>query len=337
MEKTFKTKIPPGVIPGQTFSFCAEPGADPVFINAPLNCVAGDYIDVTIGGSNRHGSSVVIPPPPPQQLATVNNVSSAVKCIVLTWTVFEVICFILLVLVTGMPPLLKQNMSSSCGVINPASGVLVTTLYYSLTQGFGSSPQCVNSATDFCISWLDSNAWHNFNVFSGAQNSYYYYENTAVAFQSAEGLIPAAAAFVGLALVFHVSLMLIHNKEAIYSLYVSGGLALFIAWVLALSALSEMSNSTPVNSYYWQNYYRLGYSLADLTSSTPPVPVPLATSCSVRIAYEDGGAMLSASVAILFVLFIWNLVSSCCIAPVMLETSAVTNPPPARSTTVVYI
>jgi len=89
------------------------------------------------------------------------------------------------------------------------------------------------------------------------------------------------------------------------------------SFVLASSALSLVTSSPPFMSYLWGKYFQVA-TVADLVAGQPVEPAPSPTLCGASIKYE-GGSILSAACAVLFVVSIFEVCHACCLAPLIVD------------------
>ena len=81
----------------------------------------------------------------------------------MTLLTFLAAAVIALALAIGLPTFATLQMSSTCPLVNPRSGVAQSSYFLSLFGGLSSRQElCINNDEDFCISW-SSPAWTNFS------------------------------------------------------------------------------------------------------------------------------------------------------------------------------
>jgi hypothetical protein len=163
-----------------------------ITVICPQGCTGGTKLQIEAmqGDSHAYHEAVRMHGIPPHEavIDTVSNRETRRKNrlqILYIWIFFNVVVFILLVLSFSLPKFGVQKISSSCGAINPVTNSPISTMYYNLWYGLGSTPECSNKGGNFCIRWTDSNAWKRFMSTTNASQFYsvsYYWEVAQVGF-----------------------------------------------------------------------------------------------------------------------------------------------------------
>ena len=221
----------------------------------------------------------------------------------------------------------------------------MTVAYYNLFKGYGSSPECVNTQVDFCVPWTAQNTWGRFDTAGNVLGSY---ATTPYSFQNTQVTSVLASGFCLLAVVVFASAIRNADKSVSAGVATCGSYLVLLVWLLSLIAIDAVRYTQPlvpvlhyILSYYilvptclslnmhffthpqvayasamsnvvWQRFFNNGNNIAVLIDNAPTSSVATNTNCSINITYEDGGALLSVSVALAFGLSLSILISMCC-------------------------
>ena len=148
MPEHYSVTVPSFAVPGDTFQ--AQVGNEIIKIKCPANAIPGvSKLDIKVlsGAETAESSQYVRPLPPHDRIRRRyqdNWPSSRL------YVFFDLLLFILFTLSCALPVFAIQRLSNSCNATNPQNGHHVSTLYYSLYRGLGTTPSCSQS---------DGNLW----------------------------------------------------------------------------------------------------------------------------------------------------------------------------------
>lgn len=235
------------------------------------------------------------------------------------WLFLEIAIVIFLVLVIALNTDATLVVSSACGMADPLSGTLLNEVYLNIFYGLsGSASTCKDSADSWCIPWT-ADGWFLFEKLSGYLPSGTGGTLASRYLFSAQVLIGLSLGFTAVGAILHGCVLTKRFTEE-YALFLASSYILLIAFALSIASLSNVVTASPFSSTNWTQYLRSGATLTDLIDNTPPTAAAALAapnqSCTATITFQ-GGALLSASVAVLFVLTVWSLFSGCLAGPIV--------------------
>lgn len=239
------------------------------------------------------------------------------------WVILEVCVVILLTLTIALNVGATLSISRGCEVLDPLTFIPRDTVYLNIFYGLsGNEAYCKNTGDNWCVPWSSEN-WFFFENLSGYPPSNGDNSLASRYLFSAQILICLTLGFTVIACVLH-GLVLTQKFVAEYSLFLGASYLLLIAFALSIASLSNIVTASPFSSTNWTQYFRSGATLLNLLTGTrPAADAALADPKSCVGSVElKGGAMLSASVAALFVLMVWSLFSGCLAGPMVFTKSA---------------
>ena len=281
-------------------------------VTVPSDCQAGDTLDIVLSMDKVILEQRVLE-------TRMRECRNQINISIIFWLIIELVSLCFLGLSIGLNNSATLSLSSECGAINPKSGSPVKVLYLSFFFGLSSlKGECTNTSTDFCYAW-DKDGWNLFEEISGSSESIsYYYVSTRTAMYTAQVLVSLTLAFVVIAVVSHVFILIGTVPKTDHAMFLTGAYSLLIAWALSIAALSNITTAPPFYSYNWHQYFRSGANLENLLDRTAPTITPDNLSCGASISYV-GGALLATTVAILFVIMVWSMFSGCFYGPAFFD------------------
>ena len=91
-------------------------------------------------------------------------------CTIIGWVVIDAVLFGLLLAALTVPIMSIQHVSSGCnGAADPS---LPPRLYYNLWHGVGTTPDCKQTADEYCIRWSNNKAWSYIDSIAGSTMQY---------------------------------------------------------------------------------------------------------------------------------------------------------------------
>ena len=299
--QVLKVKIPPHCGPGSVFSIRVSPGQQ---------CY--EYVETSTDMT------------PPRLLRPQNNIYTYRRfedSISITWLMIGLLITSMLISSFAVRIFSSQEISDGCNQTNPFSGEPITNLFYVLGEGLCSSPRGVTDTYDFCISFVDRDAWSRIDRAvenSGIARTYRMVNDVTHAWKAAEVMIPLSFAFCTLAVLF-IGWGMAQKVSAAGNgfnvlLIGSSSLWLIISWALAISAYNSIWLSDSMSPFIWQRFYNTGTSFGqvlaagDQSSSSPD------SSCNVEIEIggDEGILFLVIAIPIAFFLSLWILCTRCC-------------------------
>ena len=291
-------------------------------ITVPPNCGPGDRIDIvyaqdrTVPASEDLHFRFMALEEQRSQLRRRFQVTLWV------WMINEMAAIILFVLTIALNVGATVNLSSACGVTDPISGAPRSKVFLNFFYGLtGNGEFCKNSSETFCLPWTSPNflLFENLSGYATRESG----GGTLISKNmfSAQVLIGLSLGFTVIASILH-GLVITKAFSAEYGIFLASSYLLLIAFALSIAALSNIVTASAFISINWTQYFRSGATLSDLLEGTRP-SAAAATAAPGEACYTSvnylGGALLSAAIALLFVLMVWSLFSGCLAGPMVFK------------------
>jgi hypothetical protein len=190
-----------GVYAGDTFSVRLPSSDKQVTVRCPEGMQHGRLLELRVFDDVPSETFVASGAPTPAfQYQEAGVGWGAAVCTLSWWIAIDVVLLGLLLAALTVPILSYQTIPGGCNTA--ADPPLPPRLYVNLWLGVGTTPECHQSDSEFCIRWTNKPAWSFIDGISGASMSYdvHYYAGT-------QTLLVIAAGVAFFALLEHLAVL----------------------------------------------------------------------------------------------------------------------------------
>ena len=156
-----------GVYAGDTFNVTLPNTGKEVTVRCPEGLHQGNMMELRVLNTVSVESTVA----EPTVVHEVNNSNNNFAIFTLSWWfVIDAVLFGLLLAALTVPIFSYQLIPSGCnGAADPS---LPPRLYYNLWHGVGTTPDCKQTADEYCIRWSNNKAWSYIDSIAGSTMQY---------------------------------------------------------------------------------------------------------------------------------------------------------------------